>query len=394
MKVFIVVGLIVASVAAQETRTGLDVLAKQGFAPLRGKSIGIITNHTGLSYEDKRNIDLMSNAGIKIKAVFSPEHGFLGAEDQMNVKDSRDAKTGLPIVSLFQGNTQRITPKMLEGIDILVYDIQDVGARFYTYSCTLLSSMEEASKAHIPFYILDRPNPVTGTHVEGPMLDEDLHSFVGCAAIPVRHGMTFGELAQMVNGERKIGADVHVVKMTGWKRSEWYDATNQTWIDPSPAINSLAAATIYTGLCLLEYSKNYSIGRGTLAPFEQVGADWIVGRDLAAYLNSRAIPGIRVYPIRFRPSANRFKDQWIEGVRFEIVNRDAINAIRLGLEIATALEKLYPGKIDFNANARLIGSKAVIAALQAHKDPAAIEQSYRADLDKFLQVRQKYLLYQ
>lgn len=373
--------------------TGLDVLVEQKFAPLKGKKIGLITNHTGLSREGKRNLDLMLNAGVSVKTLFSPEHGFLGAEDQPNVSDSKDAKTGLPIYSLHTGGRYKITPEMLEGIDAFVYDIQDVGARFYTYSCTMLYGMEVAAQSRIPFYVLDRPNPITGEHVEGPVIDPDLESFVGCAPIPIRHGLTFGELALYVNGERRVGADLRVIEMRGWRRGDWWDATGLTWLDPSPNMNSLPAATLYTGTCLLESSRNFSVGRGTRVAYEQIGADWVEGPKLAAFLNARSIPGVRAYPTRFRPSRYRFENQWVEGVRFVITDRDALNAIRLGLEMIYAVQTLYPGKIDVAVNRRLIGSKAVIAALEARKDPKEIEESFRADLQKFLQTRQKYLLY-
>lgn len=374
--------------------TGIDVLASQNFAPLRGKNVGLITNQTGLTYDVKRDVDVMLAGGVKVKKLFAPEHGFLGLEDQLNLKDDQDAATGLPIVSLYKTESSRITPDMLKGLDALVYDIQDVGARFYTYSCTMIASMEEAAKAHVPYYLLDRPNPITGTRVEGPMLDEGLHSFVGCIAEPIRHGMTFGELASMVNGERHLGADLHVVRMQGWRRKMWFDDTDQTWVNPSPNIRSLNAATIYTGIAMLEYSTNYSVGRGSDAPFEQVGADWITGRDLAAYLNARRIPGIHVYATRFRPTESHLKGKIVEGVRFVITDREAVNAIRLGIEVACALNHLYPGKIKYDVNARLIGNKAVIEALTAGKDPETIEQIYRAGLQNFLGVRQKYLLYE
>ena len=188
--------------------TGLDVLVSQHFAPLENKHVGLVTNHTGLTWDGKRNVDLMLAAGVKVKALFSPEHGFAGVEDQPNVSNSVDAATQMPIYSLHAGKNHRLTPEMLKGIDTFVFDIQDVGARFYTYSCTMIYSMEEAARAGLPFYVLDRPNPITGNHVEGPVIDSDLQSYVGCAAVPIRHGLTFGELAGFVNGERHLGADL------------------------------------------------------------------------------------------------------------------------------------------------------------------------------------------
>jgi len=373
--------------------TGLDVLAQEKFAPLRGKRIGLITNHTGLSRDGKRNVDLMMRAGVEVVAIFTPEHGLQGREDQPNISDTKDTATGIPVTSLYQGSRRRMSPEMLNGIDALVYDIQDVGARFYTYSCTMLYSLEEAAKKHVPYFVLDRPNPITGTKVEGPLLDKDLESFVGCLEVPLRHGMTFGELDTMANGERKLGADLHVVAMKGWSRGDWFDSTGLPWVDPSPNMRSLNAATLYPGVAMLEASKNYSVGRGTDSPFEQIGADWIHGRELAEFLNNRFIPGVRVYPTKFQPSASNLKGQNIEGVRFVITDRNRFDSTRFGLEIGYALEKLYPGKIPWDANRFLIGNHEVIAAGKAGTDPRTTVQKMEDSLAAFLQQREKYLLY-
>jgi uncharacterized protein YbbC (DUF1343 family)/CubicO group peptidase (beta-lactamase class C family) len=373
--------------------TGLDVLVKNNFAPLRGKRIGLITNHTGVSRDGKRNIDLMRAAGVQIVALFSPEHGLAGTEDKENVSDSRDAASGLPVVSLYQGSRRHLTPEMLDGVEALVFDIQDVGARFYTYSCTLLYSMEDAAKKHVPFFVLDRPNPVTGIHVEGPMLDPDLESFVGCLEIPVRHGMTFGELARMANGERNLGADLRVIPMEGWNRGDWFDTTGLSWVDPSPNMRSLNAATLYPGVALLEASTNYSVGRGTDAPFEQIGADWIHGTELASFLNGRYIPGVRVYATGFRPGSSNFAGKAIEGVRFVITDRNSFDATRLGLELGYAVEKLYPGRLHWDANRFLIGNHEIIAAGKASVDPRTTVQKMEDSLATFVKQREKYLLY-
>jgi len=373
--------------------TGLDVLAQQHFAPLRGKRIGLITNQTGVDRNGKRNIDLMTAAGVNVTALFSPEHGLFGAEDRPDIPNGKDPATGISVFSLFQPSTRRITPEMLQGVDLLVFDIQDVGARFYTYSCTMLYSMEEAGKRHLPFFVLDRPNPITGVHVEGPMLDRNLESFTGCFEMPLRHGLTMGELANMANGERKLGVDLHAIPMQGWNRGDWFDATGQPWIDPSPNMRSLNAATLYPGLAMLENSKDYSVGRGTDAPFEQIGADWIHGVELAAFLNSRYIPGVRAYPTRFRPVSSNFALKTIEGVRFVITNRDEFDSTRLGLEIAFALEKLYPGKISLDANRALIGNQEVVAAGKNGDDPRITIEKMRDSVAEFVKLREKYLLY-
>jgi uncharacterized protein YbbC (DUF1343 family)/CubicO group peptidase (beta-lactamase class C family) len=373
--------------------TGLDVLAAEHFAPLRAKRIGLITNQTGISRDGKRNVDLMLADGVKITALFSPEHGLLGSEDRPDVPDSRDPASGIPVFSLFQGSSRRITPEMLTGVDALVFDIQDVGARFYTYSCTMLYAMQEAARKHLPFFLLDRPNPITGAHVEGPILDRDLESFTGCFEIPLRHGMTLGELAKMADGEQKLGLDLHVVPMRGWNRGDWFDATGLPWVDPSPNLRSLNAATLYPGLAMLEASRNYSVGRGTDAPFEQVGADWIHGRDLAAFLNGRYIPGVRVYPTRFRPTASNFAGQTIEGIRFVIIDRDDLDSVRLGLEVGYALEKLYPQRIPWDANQFLIGSHAVSAAGKKGADPRNTLQEIEDSVAGFIGQREKFLIY-
>jgi len=373
--------------------TGLDVLAQQKFAPLLGKRIGLITNHTGLSRDGKRNVDLMLAAGVKIAGLFSPEHGLSGTEDKSNVANAKDPATGLTVISLYQGARRRITPEMLAGIDALVYDIQDVGARFYTYSCTMLSSLEEAAKKHVPFFVLDRPNPVTGVRMEGPILDKDLESFVGCFEIPLRHAMTFGELASMANAEGNLGADLHVIQMQGWNRGDWFDSTGLRWVDPSPNMRSLNAATLYPGIAMLEASKNYSVGRGTDAPFEQIGADWINGRELAAFLNARYVPGVRVYATRFRPASSNLAGQTIDGVRFVITDRNEFDSTRLGLELGYALEKLYPGKIPWDTNRFLIGNHDAIAAGKNGEDPRSTVQKMEDSLAAFNRLREKYLLY-
>jgi uncharacterized protein YbbC (DUF1343 family)/CubicO group peptidase (beta-lactamase class C family) len=376
-----------------EVLTGLDVLAEDNFAAFRGKRIGLITNQTGLSRDGKRNVDTMLAAGVQVTAIFSPEHGLNGAEDRTDVSDAKDTASGLPVFSLYRASSHRIQPEMLNNVDALVFDIQDVGARFYTYSCTMLYGMEEAARKHLPFFVLDRPNPITGTHVEGPMLDPDLQSFTGCFDIPVRHGMTLGELAAMANAERKLGADLHVVPMRGWSRGDWFDSTGLAWVDPSPNMRSLNAALLYPGIAMLEASTNYSVGRGTDSPFELLGADWMHGPELANFLNSRFIPGVRVYPVRFRPGASNFSGKTIEGVRFVLTNRDAFDGTRLGLEVAFALGKLYPGKIAWQDNRFLIGNREVIKAIQAGADPRNILEEMQDSLVRFLERREKYLLY-
>jgi uncharacterized protein YbbC (DUF1343 family) len=373
--------------------TGLDVLAAERFAPLQGRRVGLITNHTGVDRAGRRNIDLLRAAGIDLVKLYSPEHGITGKEDRNNLSDAVDPSTGLVIHSLYNNGRYRLAPDMLRGVDTLVFDIQDAGARFYSYSCTLLYALEEAAKARIPFYVLDRPNPVTGARVEGPVLDTGLQSFIGCYDLPVRHGLTLGELAAMANAERKLGADLKVVRMENWRRGDWFDSTGLTWIDPSPNLRSLNAATLYTGVALLEASRNYSVGRGTDAPFEQIGADWIRGAEVAQFLNARGIPGVRVYAARFTPADSAFPGKTIEGVRFVITDREALSPLRLGLEIAYALRRLYPGKIDFEQSRLLIGSRRVLDALKAGDEPGAILRGIEAEVEAFVARRRAFLLY-
>jgi uncharacterized protein YbbC (DUF1343 family) len=281
----------------------------------------------------------------------------------------------------------------MQDLDAIVYDIQDVGARFYTYSCTMLYALEESAKAKKPFYLLDRPNPITGTHVEGPEMQKDLESFVGCYDIPLRHGMTFGELATLANAEQHWGADLRVIKMKNWERGDWFDDSTLMWVNPSPNMRSLNAALLYPGLAMLEAASNYSVGRGTDAPFEQIGADWIVGQTLAKYLNSRFIPGVRVYPTKFRPESSHFAGHEIEGVRFVITDREAFDSTRLGIEVAAALEKFYPGKIDFEKCRYLIGNHTILGDLEVGKDASAAWSQAQEQATAFIERRKPYLLY-
>jgi uncharacterized protein YbbC (DUF1343 family) len=377
----------------QLTKTGLDALEQDGFKVFRGKKIGLITNQTGIDSHGRRNVDLMKEAGVDVAALFAPEHGIFGAEDREGMADTVDTKTGIKVWSLY-GKTRRPTPEMLRGLEALVFDIQDAGVRFYTYESTMFYAMEEAAKAKLPFYVLDRPNPITGIHVEGPMLDADKLSFIGAYPLPLRHGMTIGELARLMNENpvNKTGprADLHVVEMTGWRRDEWFDATGLPWVNPSPNIRNLTEATLYPALGMIEYSSNYSVGRGTDAPFEQIGASWINGRDLATHLAVLNVPGVRFYPVEFTPSSSNFSGKTIEGVRILLTNRELFSAVRLGLAVASTLERLYPKKIALEVNKDLIGNGRVIAALAGKGDafPAA-----NAKLQEFLTLRQKFLIY-
>jgi uncharacterized protein YbbC (DUF1343 family)/CubicO group peptidase (beta-lactamase class C family) len=375
-----------------QTLTGLDVLEQDGFRELNGKRVGLITNQTGIDRSGKRDVDAMLAAGVQVVKLFSPEHGVSGALDS-DVDNSRDAKTGLPVISLYEQNQRRLSVEQMSGLDAIVFDIQDVGARFYTYSCTMLYALEESGKAKKPFYVLDRPNPITGTHVEGPAMQRDLESFVGCYEMPLRHGMTFGELATMANSEQHWGADLHIIKMKNWERGDWFDASSLIWINPSPNMRSLNAALLYPGIAMLEFDTNYSVGRGTDAPFEQIGADWIDGPALAAYLNARFIPGVRIYATQFTPTSSNLAGKVLGGIRFVITDRQAFDSTRLGVEVASALQKLYPGKLDFAKCRSLIGNTEIIRDLESGKDPSVVWSLAQREAAEFVERRKEFLLY-
>jgi len=373
--------------------TGLDVLVSQNFEPLAGRRVGLITNHTGVDRQGRRNVDLMLAGGIKVAALLSPEHGITGADDREDVASNTDAATGLRVWSLYSAAGRRPSAEMLEGLDALVFDIQDIGARFYTYMTTMAYCLEAAAAHSIPFFVLDRPNPITGVHVEGPVLDPDLVAFVTYLPLPLRHGMTAGELGRLFNARKPIGAALHVIAMRDWQPGDWFDATGLPWIDPSPNMRSLNAALLYPGVAMIEASRNYSVGRGTDAPFEQIGADWIRGPELAAFLNGRFIPGLRTYPTHFRPASGNFSGRTVEGVRFVITDREAFDSERLGLEVASALGHLYPSRIALEDNRWLIGNRRTIEMLVAGEDPARIQQAGQDALEAFLKLREEHLLY-
>ncbi len=374
-----------------ETKTGIDVLVDEKFAQLRGKRVGLITNHTGIDRQGRSTIDLLHKAeGVQLVALFSPEHGIRGVMDE-KVASSVDEKTGLTIHSLY-GETRRPTEEMLKGVDTLVFDIQDAGIRFYTYTVTMAYCMEEAAKRNIAFYVLDRPNPLGGEGIEGPVLDADRLNFVGYFPMPVRYAMTLGELAQMFNAENKIGADLHVIKMKDWRRSDYFEHTGLLWTAPSPNLRSLDAALLYAGVEILQ-SGGVNVGRGTDTPFEVLGAPWIRGSELAAEMNKRFIPGVRFVPTRYTPKANPHKDVPCEGLALVITDRGSLNGMLMGLELAAALWRLYPQKFALDKTITLIGSKRAIEAIKASNIRVKVLDEFADDVDAFRKVRAKYLLY-
>ena len=372
--------------------SGIDVLRADGFALLRGKRVGLVTNHTGRARDGATTIDLLFGAkDVKLVALFSPEHGIRGTLDE-KVSSGTDEKTRLPIHSLY-GETRRPTPAMLEGLDTLVVDIQDIGARFYTYTTTMAYVLEEAAKRRLPVMVLDRPNPINGFQIEGPTLDKTQLGFTGYfAPMPIRHGLTMGELARLFNGENKIGADLTVIEAKNWDRGEWFDETGLPWINPSPNMRNLIQATVYPGVGAIE-TTNLSVGRGTDAPFEQIGAPWIDGPALADALNARRIPGIRVYPIRFTPVSSKYAGEECQGVFLIVTDRAALRPVRLGIEIAAAIYKLHGQRFEIDAAERLFGSREGIARVRAGEDPAAIAASWAAAESRWRLLRAQYLLY-
>ncbi|MGZ3598277.1 MAG: exo-beta-N-acetylmuramidase NamZ domain-containing protein, partial [Syntrophales bacterium] len=373
-------------------QTGIDVLAAEKFNSLRGLRVGLITNHSGIDSTGKRTVDLFHKSrDLKLAAIFSPEHGFSGKAEG-KVSSTREALTGVPIYSLY-GTNLRPTPKMLAGLDALVFDIQDAGARFYTYITTMGYAMEACAKKGIPFFVLDRPNPINASLVQGPLLDSDLTSFTGYFPLPVRHGMTVGEMAKMFNGEKKMGVKLHVIKMRGYERSQWYDETGLLWINPSPNLLTLTQAILYPGVALVE-GTNVSVGRGTAGPFEILGAPWISAEELALYLNDRKIQGVTFIPVDFMPDSSPFKKELCHGVRVVLHDRQALDAPALGIEIASALYRLYPKNFQIDKTLGLIGSKEVLQAIKNGQDPAAITQGWQNSLEGFCLLRSKYLLYE
>jgi uncharacterized protein YbbC (DUF1343 family) len=377
------------------TLNGIDVLVRDNFAQLKGRRIGIITNHTGKDREGRSTIDLLFAApDVKVVALFSPEHGIRGALDQEKITNSVDEKTKLPIYSLY-GETRQPTAEMFRangGIDTLVFDIQDVGARFYTYISTMGLAMEAAAKNGVKFVVLDRVNPINGRDVEGSLADAGSLSFIAYHAIPIRHGMTVGELAMLFNKERNINADLQVVRVEDWKRTQWFDETGLVWINPSPNMRSLTEATLYPGVCLLE-PTNVSVGRGTDTPFEIIGAPYIDGRKLAEALNTARLPGVRFVPVRFTPKASVHKDAECGGVNLIITNRQEFEAVIVGLEIASQLLKMYPKEFTADKFNRLLVSQKLYEAFRLGADSRALRQMWQPELEAFQMVRSKYLMY-
>jgi uncharacterized protein YbbC (DUF1343 family) len=384
-------------------KTGIDVLEDHGFDVLKAagqasdakKRIGVVTNQTGIDGQGLRTIDVLAKApGVSLEAIFSPEHGVTGTLDTTGINNSVDAATGIPVYSVYGGTdaARRPPPDVMKTLDAVVFDIQDAGARYYTYETTLGYFLEGAAKAGIELIVLDRPDPVTGSFVQGPVSDSGHENFTDYWTVPVRPGMTMGELAKMFNAERNINAKLTVVPMEGWQRGDWFDSTGLVWVSPSPNLRSVTEAALYPGVAIIE-GTNVSVGRGTDTPFELLGAPWMKAKELAAYLNARGIAGVRFVPVTFTPAASNYAGKVCEGVNFVVTDRNGFDAPELGMELAAALRRLYPADYKIERLPELLMNQSVYDALLAGQDPRRITQEWQEGLEKFQKVREKYLIY-
>ena len=386
---------IAAALLPARVKTGLDVLVEQDFAPLAGKRVGIIANQNSVTWDHRNIVEVMAaSSRVKLVAIFAPEHGFSASSPAgASIESGKENATGVRIHSLFNRGSNRPSPEMLAGLDALVYDLQESGARFWTFTTTLGYVMEAAAARKIPVYVLDRPNPINGVAVEGPLLEEKYISMIGYGLRPVRHGMTVGELAQFFNGENHIGADLHVIKMVGWNRAMWMDQTGLEWIPPSPNLRNLTAVTLYPGTCLVETTQ-VSVGRGTDTPFLLFGAPWFHHLELADYLNQRKIPGVRFMARRFTPSEAPYKGEGVLGLDVQLINRDELDSPRMGMEILAALLKFHSDRFHLDRKIMLLlGSDKAAEMLRQGKTGEEIEAAVRPELEAFRKARAKYLLY-
>jgi uncharacterized protein YbbC (DUF1343 family)/CubicO group peptidase (beta-lactamase class C family) len=375
-----------------DSLNGLDVLQRNQYQQLQGKRIGLITNHTGINRDGVSIVELFNTApNVNLVALFSPEHGFEGNLDVAKIKDARDTKSGLQIYSLY-GTTRKPTAEMLTDIDLLVFDIQDIGTRFYTYISTMGNAMQAAAAHDIEFMVLDRPNPINGSLVQGPVLDKGSESFVGFHPVAVRHGMTAGELANMFNVELDLKLDLQIIKLAGWQRNNFFDATGLPWVNPSPNMRNLNQALLYPGIGLLE-TTNLSVGRGTNTPFEQIGAPYIQARELANVMNARKLNGIRFVPIHFSPESSKFSGQVCGGLSLVITDRDIFDPLATGLELAVALRTLYGEQWETKSLNRLLSHQQTYEAIKAGASVRDIRSAYNKELQDFQQRREAFLLY-
>ena len=403
--------LAVGGAASAQVLTGIDVLEQENFKTLATIAarhgghlrIGLLTNQTGFDAAGRRTSDILhidapkAVPGLSLVALFSPEHGLNGALDREGIANTKDAGTGLPVYSLYGAKPadRRPSPEQMAAVDLLVVDLQDAGVRFYTYETVVGYFVEAAAKFNKDLVVLDRPDPIGGLAVQGPLTTAGRESYVSYLAEPVRHGMTLGELARFTNGEKGLHAALTVVPMKGWRRSMWFDETGLTWVDPSPNLRSFAEATVYPGTGLIDV-PNLSVGRGTDTPFLRIGAPWIHARDLAGALNQREINGIHFVPVTFTPAGDTypFHGQRCDGVDLVVTDREALNSPEMGLEIAAALWKLYPKEFPPEKLDRLVLNASVLQHLRSGADPRTITEKGQTELRAFKEKRAKYLLYQ
>ena len=391
-------------------KVGLEVLDSKSWLPvLAGRRVGLITNHTGVTAEFRHSVDVLMNLPeCRLTALFGPEHGVRGdAPAGHHVDTAIDAETGLPAYSLY-GDQRKPSPEMLKDIDTLVFDLQDIGSRYYTYMATLGLAMDAAGEAGLEFVVLDRPNPLGGEALDGNILDPAFASFVGPFPVPVRHGLTAGELARLYQGEFRVGQGCRltVIPMEGWQRNMWFDETGWPWVPPTPNSTSSEMAVLYPGTCLVE-GTNASEGRGTTKPFECYGAPWVDAPRLAADLTAKGLPGVRFRPTHFTPLMSKYAGESCHGVQVHLVDRKAVGAVRLGLEMVESLRRLFPRDFAWRGP-KAAGGDSVLPrppfdllagtdrwrlALEAGAAPAELEAEWQAELAAFREKRRPYLLY-
>jgi len=372
-------------------KNGIDVLADSSFAALKGKRIGLVTNHTGLTREGRSTIDVLAAAPeVKLVCLFSPEHGIRGTEDREGIADSTDKATGLPVFSLY-GKTRRPLPVQISGVDALVFDIQDIGCRFYTYISTMLECMKAAGENDCEFIVLDRSNPINGITVDGP-LSQGAPTFVACHPIPLRHGMTAGELAKLFAAELKLKLRLTVIPVEGWDRRRDHAATGLTWTNPSPNMRSLDAATLYPGVALIEFC-NVSVGRGTETPFLLVGAPWLDGEKLAAALSAETLPGLKITAAEFTPDAATHKGQGCRGVRFKVTDRAKIQSVRTGIALATAIQRLHAKEFKLDPMQKLLLHPKALESIRGGRSVGETMALWAGEEAAFQKRRAAVLLY-
>ena len=386
-----------AAEAKPAVMAGIDVLVERGFSDLKGLRVGLITNQTGLDRQGRSTVQLFANAqGVTLSALFSPEHGFAGGSEDESIASGTfslsDGRT-VPLYSLY-GSTKAPTAEMLQGLDVLVFDIQDAGARFYTYSTTMALALQAAASAGKDFFVLDRPDPINGEVMEGPVLEDGLRGFIATLPVPVRHGLTMGELARLYNLNARLGAKLTVVPLKGWRRGMWFDQTGLPWTRPSPNLPDLDSATLYPGVALFEAS-NLSVGRGTERPFRWVGAPWLDAKAVVARLRKEGLAGVEFSVERATPTKSVFVGEACAGVRITVTDRDAARPVTVYAHLAAALRDLQPQdfKIDPDRLGLMVGRRRFVELFNSGASPAALEEALSEGLADFKTRRAAFLLY-